>query len=77
MATMEDPKKWEPLVQVFSDGLKAYRRGKFQQALEIFEDILSAHPGDGPSKVFSRRSKMYAEEPPLGVWDGVYTATSK
>jgi adenylate cyclase len=77
MSTVEDAKKWEPLVQVFSDGLKAYRRGKFQQSLEIFEDILSAYPGDGPAKVFARRSKMYADEPPLGVWDGVYTATSK
>jgi adenylate cyclase len=77
MATAEDAKKWEPLVQVFSDGLKAYRRGKFGQALEIFEDILSAYPSDGPAKVFARRSKLYAEEPPMGVWDGVFTATSK
>jgi adenylate cyclase len=77
MSTMEDGKKWEPLVEVFAEGLKVYRRGKFAQALEIFEDILSAYPNDGPAKLFARRSKMYAEEPPLGVWDGVYTATSK
>jgi adenylate cyclase len=76
MATVEDAKKWEPLVQVFSDGLKAYRRGKFAQALEIFEDILSAYPTDGPAKLFASRSRIYVETPPLS-WDGVYTATSK
>ncbi len=77
MSTIDDGAKWKPLVEVFADGLKAYRRGKFEQALEIFEDILSAFPGDGPAKLMARRSKMYVEEPPVGVWDGVYTATSK
>jgi adenylate cyclase len=77
MAAAEEKKKYEPLVQVFSEGLHAYRRGKFPQAQEIFEDILSAYPNDGPAKVFAKRAKMYASEPPVGVWDGVFTATSK
>ena len=51
--------------------------GKFAQAQEIFEDILNAYPNDGPAKVFAKRAKMYATEPPVGAWDGVFTATSK
>jgi adenylate cyclase len=77
MASIEEAKRLEPLVQVFAEGLHAYRRGKFQAALEIFEDILSAYPNDGPAKVFAKRSKLYANEPPIGAWDGVFTATSK
>ena len=57
-------------------GLEAYRNGLFEKALRIFEEILSAYPEDGPSKLFARRCRLYLESPPP-AWDGVFVATTK
>ena len=46
MARVEDKEKYEPLVKVFRQGLRLYRMGNFTEALEAFEDILSAYPDD-------------------------------
>ena len=77
LAPATEKSKWQPLLEVFQQGLVEYRAGNFDKALEIFEDILSAYPNDGPSKLFARRSKMFATAPPVGAWDGVFTATTK
>ncbi len=77
LAPAAEKSKWQPLLEVSQQGLKEYRAGNFDKALEIFEDILSAYPNDGPSKLFVRRSKMFTAAPPAGVWDGVFTATTK
>ena len=77
MARSEESAKYEPLVKVFRQGLKLYRMGKFAEAGEAFQDILSAYPNDGPSKLFAGRCQAYVSAPPTGVWDGVFTATSK
>jgi adenylate cyclase len=77
MAFARDRQKWEPLAKVFRQGLQEYRKGNFDGAMEIFEDILSAYPNDGPAKLFRKRCELYVSAPPVGAWDGVYTATSK
>jgi len=77
MAKAEDAAKFEPLAKVFRQGLKLYRAGQFAEALQVFEDILEAYPNDGPAKLFASRAKAYVQAPPVGVWDGVFTATSK
>jgi len=77
MAKAEDAAKFEPLAKVFRQGLKLYRQGQFGEALHVFEDILEAYPNDGPAKLFASRAKAYVQTPPGGVWDGVFTATSK
>lgn len=77
MAKAEDAAKFEPLAKVFRQGLKLYRLGQFDEALQVFEDILAAYPNDGPAKLFASRARAYVQTPPVGVWDGVFTATSK
>jgi adenylate cyclase len=77
MARIEEKEKYEPLVKIFRQGLTLYRQGKFAEAKEAFEDILSAYPNDGPSKLFAGRCQAYVSTPPSGVWDGVFIATSK
>lgn len=76
MGPITDRQKHQPLLTVFAEGLAAYRAGRFDEALQIFEGILSAYPNDGPSKLFVRRSGAYVQEPPP-AWDGVFVATSK
>jgi len=76
MARGSERQKYQPLVTVFAQGLAAYRNGRFDEALKIFREILAAYPDDGPSKLFLKRSQMYAENPPA-TWDGVFVATSK
>ncbi len=76
LAPIGERQKYQPLLTVFGQGLAAYRAGRFEEALEIFEDILSAYPDDGPAKLFAARSRMYVESPPP-AWDGVFVATTK
>ena len=76
MGPVTERQKCQPLLTVFADGLAAYRAGKFEEALQVFQEILSAYPNDGPAKLFAKRSGIYVEEPPP-AWDGVFVATSK
>jgi len=76
MGPVTERQKCQPLLTVFAEGLAAYRAGKFEEALQVFQEILSAYPNDGPSKLFAKRSGLYVEAPPP-AWDGVFVATSK
>ncbi len=71
-----DRQKYQPLLTVFAQGLAAYRDGRFEQALQVFEETLAAYPNDGPSKLFAGRCRQYLNTPPA-TWDGVFVATSK
>lgn len=76
MAPGSERNKYEPLLNVFAQGLAAYREGRFEEALRVFEQILSAYPEDGPTKLFAKRCGLYVASPPP-AWDGVFVATTK
>ncbi len=65
------------LVERFEEGLKLYRQQRWEEAIDIFESILSDFPEDGPSKVFRDRAREFIKEPPPEDWDGVYRLTTK
>ncbi len=76
LAPASERQKYQPLLTVFSQGLAAYRDGRFEEALPVFEEVLAAYPNDGPAKLFARRCRLYVQTPPA-AWDGVFVATTK
>lgn len=61
----------------FVKGLAAYRDRRFDDAVEQFDRILAAVPGDGPATELRRRSQAFSAAPPPDDWRGVYERTSK
>ncbi len=63
--------------ELFSQGLAAYRKQKWDEAIGHFNAALEVKPDDGPSKVYVERSEVFKKNPPAGKWDGVFTMLTK
>lgn len=61
----------------FEQGLRAYRARRFDEAIGLFETVLTVKPGDKPSELYIRRCQTLKASPPPEDWDGVWTMTSK
>jgi adenylate cyclase len=62
---------------LYARALAAYRSRRFNEALETFDEILAAHPGDGPAGILRARCRRYRFDTPPPDWDAVETLTSK
>ncbi len=65
-----DP-SWPERVHIFETGLVAFRTGNWDEAEEIFRQILQEVPDDKPSSLYIKRIEQYRAKPPLETWDGV------
>lgn len=65
------------LVRRFSEALRLFRAGRFDEARESLVALLETYPDDGPSRLYIKRCDEYIETPPPEGWDGVYVAKSK
>jgi len=65
------------VMQAFQYGLKAYRDGRFDQALRSFHDAVRANGNDFPSKMYIERCEHLLAYPPGDDWDGVWVMKSK
>lgn len=65
------------IIDVFTDGLVAYRDCRWYDALREFRRVLRYFPSDGPAKVYTKRCLDFIENPPPADWDGVYEFKSK
>jgi adenylate cyclase len=61
----------------FEQGLSAYRRRDFLEAVRCFEQVLTIKPEDNPSLLYVQRCQTLLTAPPPDDWDGVWTMTSK
>ena len=61
----------------YAAGLDAYRRQRWQEALDHFEQARSLWPSDEPSRVMAHRCRAFLESPPQGEWDGVFQQITK
>lgn len=77
LAPASEQPRYQELLENFQEGLTAYKGGKWEAAHEIFQALASKYPSDGPAKLFLARCQKFAREAPVGVWDGVYTMTTK
>jgi adenylate cyclase len=65
------------IIDVFSEGLMAYRERRWADALKAFRRVLRYFPSDGPSRIYTMRCLDYIESPPPHNWDGVFEMKSK
>jgi adenylate cyclase len=68
---------FKDLVERFHEGLTAYRSGCWETAIECFQNLVRDYPQDGPSGIFAKRCRDLVEQPPEGVWDGVFVMKTK
>ncbi|MCK4389259.1 MAG: adenylate/guanylate cyclase domain-containing protein [Desulfobacterales bacterium] len=61
----------------FKNGLEAYRRKAWDEAIGFFEEVLSIKPEDKPTELFIGRCHAMKSSLPPPDWDGVYVAKEK
>lgn len=73
----EQLEQFRGLLDGFEQGLTAYRAGRWEEALADFEEITANHANDPPSRVYLQRCRELLDQPPEGVWDGIYVMKTK
>ena len=63
-------------LDLYRAGLQAYRDHRFTEAMTQFERALT-HRDDGPARVYFRRARTFARNPPPEEWDGVHDLVLK
>jgi adenylate cyclase len=71
------PENEEQALGTYAAGLDAYRRQRWQEALNLFRQAQTLRPEDEPSHVMSRRCRIYRKTPPEKGWDGVFQQVTK
>jgi len=70
----ETPPPW---LKVFHRGLERYFERDFEQAIELFNDVLSQAPSDELSRAYLERCDRLIANPPPADWDGAYVLEGK
>ncbi len=65
------------VVSCFKSGIKYYRDGKWDKAIEAFTEALNLNANDKLSKTYIERCNYMKENPPGDEWDGVWVMESK
>jgi len=65
------------IIDVFTEGLQAYRERRWADALKSFRRVLRYFPSDGPSRIYTVRCLDFIENCPSYDWDGVYDIKRK
>ena len=67
----------QSILELFGDGLNAYKQRQWTQALTSFQDVLRHDPYDGPAQIYCQRCKEFLDNPPPDDWDGVLVMATK
>jgi len=67
----------EQVLKHYESGLRSFRERDWELAQRYFEAALECDPGDGPSKVYLKRSLEFQQSPPVEDWDFVVRRTTK
>ena len=65
------------VLQAFQYGLKAYRDGRFDQALKAFGEAHGLNSADAATQMYIERCRHLQADPPGDDWDGVWVMKSK
>lgn len=69
-------RKEQVLLDGFEKGRLLYFKGRFKDALGVYNSLAKAFPGDAPIGVYIKRCRQLLAERPKD-WDGVYRAVNK
>jgi|GEM_PF-118733 len=69
--------KLEEFIKNYHFAMDKYKNREFQEAENLFKNLLEKHENDGPCKIYLERIKEYKLNPPDENWDYSYTMTSK
>jgi adenylate cyclase len=58
-------------LDIFAEGLKAYRRQDWDEAEQLFREVDRVLPEDGPSRIYLKRIDEMRLRPPGLQWDGI------
>jgi adenylate cyclase len=58
------------LCNVFAQGIDAYQRQAWGEAIDLFKGGLNLDNTDGPSRFYLRLCEKYRTYPPVADWDG-------
>lgn len=64
-------------LNLFHEGLMAYRNRRWEKAGELFGKTLKLNPSDGPSALYLKRIEKFRLSPPPGGWSGEAVFESK
>jgi len=64
-------------VDVYLQGLTAYKERRWDDGIELFNKALSFDPEDSPSSVYIGRCEEFKKNPPPDDWDGIFTMRTK
>lgn len=64
-------------LELFRNGVEAYRYRKWSEALDYFQKVLQFDPLDTPASIYIKRCQAYLINPPPPDWDRVYELESK
>jgi adenylate cyclase len=60
------------LAQRFNEGIQKYRNREWDDAVELFSELINSYPDDQPTKLYMERAWLYSKNPPPEDWDGVF-----
>lgn len=65
------------LVNMFHEGLFAYRKKEWDKAEKLFKKTLELNPSDGPAGIYLKRIEKFRLSPPPDNWNGSAVFESK
>jgi len=67
----------EEIVIQFNEAVTVYKERKWDEAIQIFENISAVDPDLYAAQLYIERCNNFKKSPPPPDWDGVYVMTSK
>jgi adenylate cyclase len=61
----------------FAEALAAFRKRRWGEAIENFEQCIAHYGGDGPSSFYKKLCEQYCDNPPVEAGDGIVRLTQK
>lgn len=64
-------------VKLYDDAFNAYQQQRWEDAINLLNELLKKQPDDKAAKVLLERCKRFKRNPPPADWDGVWRYTTK
>ena len=73
----ESSEQQRDLCTIFAQGLNAYHKQSWQEAIKAFDESIKIHKKDGPSTYYLQLCEKYKSNPPGEMWDGLIYLENK